>query len=651
VPDGPTPGVGRRSSGAPLWQRTYLDLLVAIVAVVAFVQLQRQGAVLQQLRGRFVIDPFLLLAPLLVLVAGALLFLRAYPLLLNWTRGAAERLRGLPFALGLFQLSRSRAASTRLVLLLSLAVALGLFAQTFGATLAFNQRQRAGYTVGAAGRAVLTETEPLLPGVLPAGVKSTWALRDTIKVAGGRGGAGTLLAIDPARFAEVAYNPADHPVAPVGAALENLGPTPAPEGIAIPGQPSQISLRLQRQGAPLEPAIMLSDVAGRFHRLRLSKSATNGSEETWSTKLDLPPAAYPVRLVALALLPDKSVRWETRENEKPPVTLTLGSLSADGAILERWDGSHSWDVASDTPFNAEQDIAGEVRLETAADAGQPLTVTLGRGMRAAMLRPDARELEPIPIQVSEPFLKANNLALGDTTQFLFRNRLVSMRVSAILARFPSLGIDGVPFAVAHGPRLLRLLNRSYGQPLTPNEIWLDVPDNPAVVEQVRTTRGIGSLLLQTAVLRSFSRDPLAVGIAGVFFLGFVTSLLLTLLGFAIATYLAGRRRTVEFAVLQALGLERRTVMLILALEQAILVTLALLAGTALGVALSRLILPLMAVSDRGRAAVPPYIMLIPWGTLAATYAALLALFAGVTMLVLWLLTRRGIGNALRIGEE
>ena len=44
-----------------------------------------------------------------------------------------------PLALALIQLTRNRAASTRLVLLLTLAVALGLFAQTFGATLALNQ--------------------------------------------------------------------------------------------------------------------------------------------------------------------------------------------------------------------------------------------------------------------------------------------------------------------------------------------------------------------------------------------------------------------------------------------------------------------------------------------------------------------------------
>jgi ABC-type antimicrobial peptide transport system permease subunit len=227
---------------------------------------------------------------------------------------------------------------------------------------------------------------------------------------------------------------------------------------------------------------------------------------------------------------------------------------------------------------------------------------------------------------------------------------VLVQIGGIVERFPSLGIDGAPFVVAHGPRLLRLLNASFFRPATPNELWLRLPGDPAVIEQVRTTDGIGTLLLQTATLHSFSRDPLAVGIAGVFFLGFVTSVGLTALGFAVATYLAGRRRMVEFAVLQALGLSQRAVLLILAMEQAVLVTLALLAGTVLGIVLGRLIVPLMAIGDRGRAVVPPYQIMVPWGTLATTYLVLVVVFGVTTVLVLALLLRRGIGSALRTGE-
>ncbi len=644
-----------RPAGTPLWQRTYLDLFVSVLAIVALVQLQLQGSVLQQLRGSFVVDPFLVVAPLLVLVAGGLLFLRLYPLLLNLVRAASESLQGLPFALALMQLSRNRAASTRLVLLLSLAVALGLFAQTFGATVALNQQQRAGYTVGATARATLTNTQPLLPGALPESVRGAWALRDTVKAAGGRGVSGTLLAVDPAHFADVAFNPPERPIAPVAAVMASLGESPPPDGIAIDGQPKNISIVVNLNGGPFVPAIILTDAGGRYQRYRLTTTDPVGGPQMYSVPLELPPNAYPLRFVALAFLPDGTVRWNRVNGEievrKPPVTVDIGALAADGQVFERWNDEHGWEAFSDTSLNPDQPPAGEVMLEATANDLQPVTIILGFAMRAAMLRPDAQEVTPIPAQVSANFLAANNLAVGDTALFLLRNRLVPIEIRGTVERFPSLGIDDEPFMVVQGPRLMRLLNATYARPVTPNELWLDMPNDEATLNTVQAQSGIGTLLVQAAVLRSFSRDPLAVGVAGVFFLGFVASIGLTALGFAIATYLAGRRRTVEFAVLQALGLDRRAVLSIIAIEQAVLVVLALLAGTVLGVALGRLVLPFMAVSDQGRATVPPYEILVPWGTLLATYGALIVLFVSITILVLWLLLRRGIGNALRIGEE
>jgi hypothetical protein len=638
-----------RPATAPLWQRTGLDIALAVVAIVALLQFQRQGGMLQQLRGRFVVDPFLLIAPLLVLVSGALLFLRLYPWLLTQTRRATQRMRGLPLSLALVQLTRNRAASTRLVLLLTLAVALGLFAQTFGATVALNQRQRAGYMVGADGRAILTSTEPLLKGTLPAGVQSAWALRTTIKAAGASGSAGELLAVDPEHIGAVAFNPKDRPVAPVAETLAALGPTPPPDGIVMPGQPRNITFTIDLNNAPFQPGVILSDAAGRYHRMRLTGGDPT-APQAFGGKIDLPAAAYPVRLVTLAFLPNNTIRWGLFENTKPPVTITVGAVTVDGTVVEAWDDSHRWEARSDTTFDPGQELAGVVEIGPSGEGSQPVEITLARGMRAALLRAEPHEVEPVPVRANQAFLRANSLEAGDSALFFLRNRPVLVQIEGVVEHFPSLGIDGAPFVVAHGPRLLQLLNASFFRPVTPNELWLELPDDPGAAEQVRGMRGIGGVLLQTETLRSFSRDPLAIGVAGVFFLGFVTSVGLTALGFAIATYLAGRRRRLEFAVLQALGLTQRAVLLILAVEQAVLVALALVAGTVLGVALGRLIVPLMAISDRGHATVPPYQVVVPWATLGLTYLTLIVVFSGMTVLVLALLLRRGIGSALRIGE-
>ena len=634
-----------RPIAPPFWQRSGLDLLIVAIAGVALVQLEQQGSLLQRLRGRFAVDPFLVVAPFLLLVAGALLYLRVYPWLLRVALGRVEHLRGVKLSTALTQLTRNRAASTHLVLLLSLTTALGLFTQTFAANLALNQRRQAGYLVGADGRATLRDSRPLLPNGLPAGVAGSWALRDTVALPGASGAPVAFLAIDPERFGSVAFNPPEHPFVPLPALLEALGPAPPPEGLTLPGRPRQLSLVLELSRAPYTPAAILVDTAGSFHHLQLSSTSFGASQQTFAAKIDLPAEAYPLRLVALGLLPTAGPP-PPPDGSKLEETVPLVSLAVDGVVVETWsDSSVPWLATPDAPVDAGDPAAGTVELR-----GRDVVISRGPRMRAVMLRPNPQELAPVPVAVSEQYLRANNLKIGGTAVFVVRTRRVPVRIVATPAYYPSLGIDGAPFVVAHGPRLLRLLNTAFAPPLAPNELWLDLPGDAETIERLRRAPGIGTLLVQESALQKLSRDPLAVGIAGVFFLGFVTSLGLTTLGFAVALYLAGRRRTVEFAVLQSLGLGRRDILGILAIEQAILVGLALLAGTGLGALLGRLVLPLMAISDRGRAVVPPYLVLVPWGNLLLTYTVLIVLFAGVTIAVLWLLLRRGISGALRIGE-
>jgi hypothetical protein len=641
-----------RPATLPFWQRTYLDLAIVALAIIAFVQLQRQGSVLQQLRGRFAIDPFLVLAPLLMLISGALLILRAYLIFLSSLQRVSRWLRGLPTSLALLHLSRNRAASTRLVLLLALAVALGVFAQTFGATLSHNQHLRADYTIGADGRAKLTSEAVLTPGSLPADVRYLAALRTEVQPSRElrRNFPGTLLAIDPQQYATVAFNPLDQAHISPANTLAALGDAPAAGGIALEGQPREISTLVQLKGTPFTPAVMLSDAVGRFHRLPMTQDGTSDGLQWYKVQLDLPAAAYPVRLVSFVLIPT-GLKWQRFENEKDPVDVALSTLSVDGRTIERWDRASNWTARTDTLEAQGTAQAGEVTVGSPINGRLPVEIKTGRWTRAVLFQPNPQPLEPIPVVANEAFLKANLLRVGQRTNLTITGRQVAVHIVDRAANFPTLGVDAESFVVAHGPSLMNFLNVSYDRPVTPNELWFDLPDDQSMVQQLRTTQGLEEIMLSSEVRQGYIREPLAVGVAGALFLGFVTSVALAALGFAVATYLTGRRRTVEFAVLRALGLNRNDVLYTLAIEQGLLVALALLAGAVLGAALSRLILPLMAISDQGRALIPPYVVVVPWQTLAFSYAALAFLFVAVLTSVLLLLLRRGVGNALRIGEE
>ncbi len=200
-----------RSLRQPLWQRLYLDVGLAVLCAAGYVELSYFGGenVRGLLGGSAASDPLLLLTPGLLLLAGALLALRLFPLLVRGLAHLATLGRGATNLLALIQIARSPLHYTRLVLLLTLAVGLGLFTLTFSASLSQSQADSAGYQAGADFR--VTESAPnataaasdqqqtlaALPGVQAVSA----ARRTSVNTANGAAASVGLLAIDPSTFA------------------------------------------------------------------------------------------------------------------------------------------------------------------------------------------------------------------------------------------------------------------------------------------------------------------------------------------------------------------------------------------------------------------------------------------------------------------
>lgn len=150
-----------RPTHVPFWQRYYLDLGLAIVCVIGYLELSQFGTT--QARSQLTTlntmttqtqtqssgaSPLLLVAPALLLLAGGLLLLRLVPLVARVGARLAERWRGLPALLALAHIERTPTRYARMILLLALAVGLGLFALTFDASLAQNTQDRIAYATG-----------------------------------------------------------------------------------------------------------------------------------------------------------------------------------------------------------------------------------------------------------------------------------------------------------------------------------------------------------------------------------------------------------------------------------------------------------------------------------------------------------------------
>jgi predicted lysophospholipase L1 biosynthesis ABC-type transport system permease subunit len=202
---------------------------------------------------------------------------------------------------------------------------------------------------------------------------------------------------------------------------------------------------------------------------------------------------------------------------------------------------------------------------------------------------------------------------------------------------------------------LAMLSYTPGQiTLNSDERWLRVDhaaadEIDAVLRQEPfSTPRVYNRFAQARTLRS---DPVALGTLGALSLGFVAAAIFASVGFAVSAAVSARERLTEFALLRALGLSPRQLAGWLSLEHSVLVAFSLLMGTALGLLLAWLVLPLIAITQAARRAIPDVIVVYPWRSIVGLELAVTLVLVAVVAVLTMVLRRIGLGTLLRIGEE
>ncbi|MHB8597418.1 MAG: FtsX-like permease family protein [Ktedonobacteraceae bacterium] len=140
-----------RSTQRTLLQRFNLDILAVVVAVVGFVFLEYllNTGILNTQLNLLLLAPLTLLSIFFLALAGILLFMRLYPLLLRLGAWVTMRSRSAAPMLALAQMARAPRQAVRTTLLLSLATACMLFLLIFMASQSQRIADVAAYQTGA----------------------------------------------------------------------------------------------------------------------------------------------------------------------------------------------------------------------------------------------------------------------------------------------------------------------------------------------------------------------------------------------------------------------------------------------------------------------------------------------------------------------
>jgi putative ABC transport system permease protein len=247
------------------------------------------------------------------------------------------------------------------------------------------------------------------------------------------------------------------------------------------------------------------------------------------------------------------------------------------------------------------------------------------------------------------------LVVGDTAQIDIQlpgnlTATLNYRVVGIARDFPSLSEDQY-FLIMDSQMIVQFVGAIKGLPPTaqavPNQVWLDMPDRqpaPGLEAAIRQNPGVTGVTFAWDSYNRLLREPLPAAVAGMLYAGFWVSLLLSLLDFGFYLAVTARRRSLGFAVLQALGWNVNKIWAQLVAEQAVLVIPALLVGIGLGVVLAYVILPFLALFGGET-------LKLPAASLLILLAALLAGFGLLSFGTAWWLRRLNINQVLRLGEE
>jgi len=251
--------------------------------------------------------------------------------------------------------------------------------------------------------------------------------------------------------------------------------------------------------------------------------------------------------------------------------------------------------------------------------------------------------------ISSAYAEKNALKEGDLLTITIQQQPVEFVVVGILPYWPSQYPDQTPFFIAN-------LEYIYDQaPIAPYEVWLKMePD--AKVKPVLD--GLQAKNIEVASVKDVRNEliaqkkhPARGGVFGILSLGFLVSVIVSLIGYLLYWFFNLSSRVVQFGVLRAMGLSRKQLTGMLLLEQVFTAGLSIALGIGIGKLTSYLFLPFLQTTENVKTQVPPFRVVFESKDTYQLYAVVaVMMLTGATLLFLHI-RRLRVHQAVKLGEE
>ncbi|WP_410820968.1 FtsX-like permease family protein [Micromonospora sp. 050-3] len=611
----PVPAAGDQRTRRELLARSGADLMLALFAAAGWWQLYAQPTTASPRA-----DAVRVLAPALLLTAGAALALRVVMPALRGADRLAYRARGLALPLAVSEAAR-RPQAVAAGLLVGLACAAGTFGLAFDNTWHQSQRDQAALSVGT-DLALTLSTAPVsgegaVVSAATGGAVSPVLHRGTAvgQWLGNAGDAPRLIAVDTTRADALLRGrlDSDRGWADVGAAL---APRTRVTGLAIPSGAPLVLSGTASGGTPLAvtPRLLLQDASG------LRTSCTGPAVPLDGQEFRLPACATAdgLRLVAVALP-------VTTDEVGGPVAVAVTLTVPPAGSAQRSTDGLDWTATSAppipsklrdltvgvsaTPTGTALRMAATVDLDGAEDAARTLVATAF---------PDPG---PVPVAVSARFASEVGAESGSQLSVTVGITPVPVVVTEVVPTVPS--APGAVAVLADLDTLSRARAVAGDLTFPVDAWWVGHPAGPGAAERA-TALHLGAVRTREAETARLIGGPLSAGLPAALRLIVPAAALLLLAGVVLHVTCDLQVRAVEVARLRGLGMSRRDIRAVLLGQHAGVLLPLLAAGAVVGALATGVVAPLLVRSDTGATPIPATQPHWPWPAEAALLAVLLA---------------------------
>jgi putative ABC transport system permease protein len=251
----------------------------------------------------------------------------------------------------------------------------------------------------------------------------------------------------------------------------------------------------------------------------------------------------------------------------------------------------------------------------------------------------------IPKKVADKY----QLVPGDLASISIQGTMIEFVIVGILPYWPSQYPDVRPFFIAN-------IDYIYDQiPIIPYEVWVKMEEGakvtPILEELQAKGIGIASVKDVRNELIIQQKHPARGGVFGILSLGFLVSVMISLIGYVVYWFFNLSSRVVQFGVLRAMGLSRRGLTGMLFLEQAFTAGLSIALGLGIGRLASELFLPFLQTTESAANQVPPFRVIFRAEDMLQLYGVVIVMVVLGAGLLFTHIRRLRVHQAVKLGEE